>query len=60
MGAAVHDVGDAIGRNPATEITVGKFLLVLRSPAGADVARRQENQYVTAAIQRMSTTRWLS
>ena len=30
----------ALGRPPATEIvTVGKFLFVLRSPAGAEVAR---------------------
>ena len=48
---------------PATEIvTVGKFLLVLRSPAGADVARpaRKISSVACRPLSGNSTTRWLS
>ena len=48
---------------PATEIvTVGKFLLVLRSPAGADVARpaRKINSVAWRPLSGSSITRWLS
>ena len=48
---------------PATEIvTVGKFLLVLRSPAGADVARpeRKISSVACRPLSGSSMTRWLS
>ena len=48
---------------PATEIvTVGKFLLVLRSPAGAEVARpdRKISSVACRPLSGSSMTRWLS